>query len=140
MGTSENVQPQMRMAPTTLFAKATPVGSGLSWSLGAQNPPQSGKAIVDVPKGDPGREIVIHLVPTHGLDIQFDTSDPLWATETGQCPPPRGIDTDQLEVVSCTDRKLTLFDSNSRKCVITYQMNFVGAAPFDPEIRNGGRV
>ena len=139
--TVQPVQPRMQSAPINLFAKASESGGQVVWSLGTHNPPAPGKASVDIPKGDPGREIVIHLVSTQGLDVTFDRKDPIWATETRQCPPPQPkIDTDQLGVVDCTDRKLTLFDSNSRECVITYQLNFHGAPAFDPEIRNGGRV
>lgn len=122
--------------PITLFAKATPSNGGVEWALGDQNPP-SGKYRVDLPKGAPGRKIVIHLVATEGLDIKFNTKDPVWAGETG-CPPPEGGESDQLEFVECGDRKLTLFNPNSRECTIYYQMNFIGAEPFDPEIRNGG--
>lgn len=122
--------------PITLYAKATRSNGGVEWALGTENPP-SGKCELDFPKDAPGRQIVIHLVATQGLNIDFDTKDPVWVGETG-CPPPKNGKSDQLQFVGCDARKLTLYDPNSRECTLYYQMNFTGAEPFDPEIRNGG--
>ena len=134
---TDMAQQTVQTAPVTMYAKAEKDGDGVKWSLGESNPPAPGKAIIRVPLGE-SRRIMIHLVATQGLDIKFDTSDPIWAHEGKTCPPPQGISTGgQLELVNCTDRLLTLSDTAERDSTIMYQMNFIGAEPFDPEIRNG---
>lgn len=142
MGDTRNDTHQhgQQVAPTTLYAKASTNGDGkVDWALGSANPPAPGKEAVVIAKDSPGRDIIIHLVPTQGLDIEFDTSDPVFAYEGTSCPPPNPkIDTDQLSVKNCSKFKLTMHDPNTRPCTIMYQMNFIGADPFDPEIRNGG--
>jgi hypothetical protein len=63
----------------------------------------------------------------------------VWLGKTTKCPPPSGNNCpDQIDRIDCESRKLTMHDTNSEECTITYQMNFVGADPCDPEIRNGG--
>ena len=122
-----------------LHAKAREAGCGIEWSLDFKNPPDNGsKAVVDLPKGSGGHDIVIRLIATQGLDIAFDTSDPIWVSEGNACPPPAGINSDQITLGPCSDTQLRIHDSNSRECVLTYQLNFVGADPLDPMIRNGG--
>ena len=125
--------------PINMFLKARRENGQVEWDLGGQNPPARGKAPVDVPKGSGARDIVIHLVPTAGIDATFDTSDPVWLQEGGNCPPRRGNNCpDQIDRITCDRNTLTMHDTNSRACTIIYQMNFNGAGPCDPDIKNGG--
>lgn len=138
-----NPQPGPPNPPINLFAKAKREGKGVAWDLGFQNPPEQSKARVDLPKKSGAHEIVFHLVATQGLDIRFDTADPIWVCETGQCPPPKGINTDQITILSCVANLLRIRDSNDGpERILTYQLNFVGedASPLDPEIKNGGTM
>jgi hypothetical protein len=124
--------------PINMFLKAKRVNGHVDWDLGQHNPPVNGKARVNVPEGD-GCNIVIHLVPTPGINASFDTSDPVWIQEGGSCPPQSGNNCpDQIDRISCDRNTLTMHDTNSRECRIIYQMNFTGAPACDPEIKNGG--
>jgi hypothetical protein len=124
--------------PINMFLKARRVNGQVEWDLGQSNPPPQGKAPVDVGKGD-GCNIVIHLVPTPGINATFSISDPVWIQEGGACPPQSGNNCpDQIDSVSCDSNTLTLHDTNTRQCSIIYQMNFDRAPPCDPEIKNGG--
>lgn len=108
------------------------------WDIGPQNPPGKGKAAIDFKYGDPGKDIVIRLVGAAG-NVKFNTADPVWIEENGTCPPKQGNNCpDQVYKVACTDTVLTLHDTNTRACNIKYQLNFIGAGPCDPDIRNGG--
>lgn len=125
--------------PINLFAKASKSPNGVEWLLDLRNPPVQSKARVDLAPHSGEHEIVVHLLATQGLEIGFDTTDPIWVCEGQQCPPPRGINTQQISVLSCTGNKLTLRDKNEGDaCTLTYQLNFTGACALDPEIRNGG--
>lgn len=124
-----------------LFAMATRSGKTVDWKLGFQNPPEQSKARVDLPAKSGPHEIIVHLVATQGLDIDFDTTDPIWVTESGQCPPPNGVNSDQIIVASCTRNLLRFVDKNDGPArTLTYQLNFTGAPALDPEIRNGGTI
>lgn len=108
------------------------------WDLGPTNPPAKGKAPIVLGHGDPGADIVIRLVGAGG-NVKFNTADPVWIEENGSCPPKQGNNCpDQIDRVECDGNELRLHDTNTRACTMTYQMNFIGASPCDPEIRNGG--
>ncbi len=123
-----------------LHAKARKAGENVDWSLDFKNPPANGsKAQVTLDKASGGCDIIIRLIPTQGLDIGFQTSDPIWVSEGSQCPPPPGIGTDQITIVDCTDNELRIHDLNDGPARdLTYQLNFIGANALDPMIRNGG--
>jgi len=124
--------------PVVLHAKLGEVNGTAKWGLGFNpDPPPRFIVGVDLAKRAPGKDIVIHLAGSPP-GIKFDTTDPIWVCETGDCPPPPGSMSDQVKDIECTDRKLTFHDTNSRECILTYQLNFVGAEPLDPMIRNGG--
>ncbi len=127
-------------ADVRLHAKARKAGSKIEWSLGFKNPPAKGsKAEVKLEKASGGHDIVIRLIPTQGLDISFQTSDPIWVSEDSECPPPPGICTDQITIVDCIDNQLRIHDRNDGSPrSLTYQLNFIGADGLDPMIRNGG--
>ena len=127
--------------PIQMFVKARRVGNGIDWDLGGNNNPPPGRQRIDVPKGSGERDIVIHLVATQGIDVAFDTNDPVWIEKGTTCPPKSGNNCpDQIDRIRCDRNTLTMHDTNSEECTLIYQMNFVGAdaAPCDPEIRNGG--
>lgn len=131
-------RPQVR-----LFAKASREGKATEWKLGFDNPPEQSKARVELAAKSGEHEIVFHLVATQGLDISFDKDDPIWVQEGTQCPPGKGIKTDQISVDSCTHNLLRISDRNDGPArILTYQLNFVGAdaEPLDPEIKNGGTM
>lgn len=75
--------------------------------------------------------------------LAFNVDDPIWVGEDCPCPPPQGLNTDQIEVVDCSPGKLSVIDSNSgRARELRYQLNFISAdgrpAKCDPVITNGG--
>lgn len=134
-------EPSMsRNPPIVLHAKPHDVEGEVEWSLDfTPDPPRGIKAEVCLPKGSGGHNIIIHLVGAPG--IRFHAADPIWVVKDGPCPPPANSSSAQIRVVDCEDKKLVLFDSNDgRACNLAYQLNFVGAEPFDPMIRNGGSV
>ena len=127
--------------PVQLHAKAREVCGAVEWSLGFDKHPANGARVeVELKKGSGARDIIFHISPSHGLDISFDSKDPIWVGEGGECPPSPGINTSQIQVMEVTHKKLRIHDLNNEKCDLTYQLNFVGADPLDPMIRNGGRV
>jgi len=78
-----------------------------------------------------------------GRGLQFDTGDPLWVGEDCPCPPPPGVNSNQLSVTDCRERTLSTIDLNSdQPRELRYQLNFVGSdgsrESCDPIIRNGG--
>jgi hypothetical protein len=137
--TRQQAHVMMDGPPINMFLKARRVNGQVEWDLGQSNPPSNGKARIDVPKGSDPREIVIHLVPTPGINASFDQNNPVWIQEGGSCPPQYGNNCpDQIDRIGCDSNTLTLHDTNTRECSIIYQMNFNGAPPCDPEIKNGG--
>jgi hypothetical protein len=83
------------------------------------------------------------LKDSTGKGLQFDTRDPIWVGEDCPCPPPRGINSDQLRVTDCEPKRLSTVDQNcGRARDLRYQLNFTTAdgsrATCDPVIKNGG--
>jgi hypothetical protein len=74
--------------------------------------------------------------------LEFDQSKPFLCDVTnGACP--TRLDEKQFEVESCTDKMLTVWDSNSNSYIADYnfKLNFAdGAPPYDPVIQNGGGI
>jgi hypothetical protein len=131
-----------RNPPMNVHVKArTTSGGGIEWDVGFKSPPDKGKVEIDLPPDSGKHDLVFHLVPTHGLDIEFDTADPIWVAEGGPCPPASGINSTQVGIVDRSDRKLTISDANSGDArILRYQLNFIGAGPCDPIIKNGGGI
>lgn len=127
-----------------LTAKGERVGSGIRWSLDPnENGPPDGKVSkIDVPPQSGPCEVTIKI-KMDNPDVTFDPSNPLSASEVG-CPAPgSGIDTDQIDPssieVRANGKHLKFKDLNEgHGRTIHYALNFVGAEPFDPIIRNGG--
>lgn len=136
---NQQSQPKVNNPPTNLHVRAREVNGQIEWDLDDKSPPDQGKISVDLLPDSGEHEIVIHLVATQGLKIDWKTSDPIWVSEGTACPPPEGICSDQIRDVTCVGNKLSFKDANDgAPRTLTYQLNFVGAGPCDPEIRNGG--
>ncbi|MBA3526411.1 MAG: hypothetical protein M3438_04830 [Pseudomonadota bacterium] len=112
------------------------------WSLGwEEDPPRGKKVIVDVKKGSGAAEIVFQLVGV-GQAVWFDDDDPIWVCEGEECPQVPSTH-EQITILDdgTNDRKkLIILDKNTKECTLSYQLNFAGAGPCDPMIRNGGPV
>jgi hypothetical protein len=78
-----------------------------------------------------------------GRGVQFDSGDPLWVGEDCSCPPPQGMQSDQLSVTECRPVRLSAVNENSgRARELRYQLNFIASdgsrIMCDPVITNGG--
>ena len=78
-----------------------------------------------------------------GRGLRFDQRDPIWVGEDCPCPPPSGVNSDQLTVTGCNSSRLSAVNANSgRERELRYQLNFIADDGFetncDPIIRNGG--
>lgn len=76
------------------------------------------------------------------LGLCIDTRGPFQvAQDNGQCPP-QGINTDQIEFVSCDSDSVTISNKNSTACTLRYQVNVLdkdgNQCPCDPIIQNDG--
>ncbi len=133
-------QPAAGNPNIVLHAKPHKEDGKVEWSLDFKaDPPRGSKAEIRLKPCSGSHEIVIHLVKAPG--IRFDTRKPIWVIKDGPCPPPADSTSSQIRVVSCEDKKLVIRDSNDGPaCDLAYQLNFIGAPPFDPMIRNGGSV
>ena len=96
---------------------------------------------LDKDSGDHRIEFELHDKSGRGLG--FNQADPIWVDEDAPCPPTAGITTDQLTVLSCDARRLSVANQNSgRARELRYQLNFIAAdgsqADCDPIVDNGG--
>ncbi len=128
----------------TLYAQADPEKGGIVWSLDDKNPPKHQYKIkLNFGKNAGPQRITVHLIDNTGQGLQF-SSDPLWVSENGTCPPPDGSNSAQIQDVTPAGSVLTFTDLNEGKeCTLIYQLNFVDrnqhpVTPLDPEIKNGG--
>ena len=93
---------------------------------------------------DSGAHTIDFKLQDHsGKGVQFDTANPIHVGENSQCPPPQGINSDQLAVTSCDAGTLSTINQNSGEArELRYQLNFVTAegskVDCDPIIDNGG--
>ena len=99
-------------------------------------------ARLKVGKGTGPLSIDFELHDQTGQGLRFG-ADPLWAAESSPCPPPRGLNTNQLTVTNQSAGTLSITNQNSGASrEIRYQLNFLAAdgsqAPCDPIIDNGG--
>jgi len=88
-------------------------------------------------------KIHFQLKDQTGRDLQFDQGDPMWVGEDCDCPPPSGMNSDQLQVTDCSGPKLsTVNKKDGRARELRYQLNFIASdgSRFvcDPVIVNGG--
>lgn len=120
-----------------LLCKGTQSGGGIQWRLTL--PDGANGNSVEVPERTGPWNVNISLRPPEGSTVAYRVSDPMWAGEVG-CPPPRGINTQQISNVNCPNpMTLTFSDANSGSaCDVTYQLNFSDGSSFDPVLRNGG--
>jgi len=94
-------------------------------------------------KGSGEHALDFMLLDQTGRDLRFNEKDPIWVGEDCPCPPPQGINSDQIRVVDCRAGRLSTVNANNgRERELRYQLNFVAgdgsAADCDPIIRNGG--
>jgi hypothetical protein len=95
---------------------------------------------------DSGKHLIEFELHDHsGLELKFDSRDPIWVDEDCPCPPRGGIHSDQIEVGDCADRSLQIVNGNwGRERELRYQLNFVasdGSRPnCDPVVKNGGGI
>jgi hypothetical protein len=78
-----------------------------------------------------------------GRGLEFNQADPIWVDEDAPCPPTAGVTTDQLTIVGCDAKRLSVDNANSgRARELRYQLNFLAAdgskAECDPIVDNGG--
>ena len=94
-------------------------------------------------KDEGPHSIDFELQDHSGKELRFDTANPIWAGENCPCPPPQGLNSQQLSVGACGPQTLTLVNQNSgAPREIRYQLNFVAAdgsaEGCDPIVDNGG--
>lgn len=138
-GNDKNGDAANQNPPIVLHAQAHDVNGTVEWGLGFHPaPPAKFKVNLDLARRSGGHKVIIHLAGNTN-NIRFNQADPIWVCETGACPPPKGSKSTQIEDIQCNANMLTFFDRNAgQECVLTYQLNFIGADPLDPMIRNGG--
>ena len=101
-------------------------------------------------KGDPPHRFTFHLDDQTNLNVRFCTvaEGVLDVDESQDCPPRRGINTDQVDpqTVISTDKMAAFTDANSGPPrTLSYQLNFTCddatklPITYDPIIINGGQ-
>ena len=137
---------QPKNPPITMHIVPRDDNGTIEWDLDSNNSPAPGKKRPVLLEHDSGEhEIVYHLQTAPGLKFDFDTSNPIDTEDDVPCPPASGLNSDQIEVVSCSKNKLVIRDKNEGDArLVRYQLNFVssdgGSSPpaCDPVILNGG--
>lgn len=135
--------PRAELRPKVALYLKSRAGSGPTrWLLGYdEDPTDTHKAEVYLPKGSGPHYIEFNIVdPKPGEE--FDLADPIWVAEGRTCPqsPSKSSQIHVLKNES-TGTKLVVRDLNDKEPrILTYQLNFTGAGPCDPMIRNGGDV
>lgn len=140
----------------TIYAQADPeTGGRIVWGLSENLPIARGDIqTIDFAKNK-SYDVTIELIDNTALGLRFDSADPLWAKDGSGCPKTSGINTNEIPKGSVGFPKnssggddygrLLLMNTNQKKGLIGYQLNFVesdGTTPatpqLDPEFRNGG--
>jgi hypothetical protein len=90
-------------------------------------------------------EIEFELHDQSGLNLTFDSEDPLWIGENCPCPPPQGVNSDQVQIANTAAQSLTALNANSGAArELRYQLNFVAKdgsrQVCDPIMENGGGI
>ena len=119
---------------------ATKKGPSVEWEYEPGKPAKDHKT--HVKQGDPPEKIKFKLDDKTSLDLRFDCAHPIQVWEQAGCPP-KGIQSDQIEVFSCDTGQVTIRDLNTgAPRTLHYQLNVVdkngNAHPCDPIIENGG--
>jgi len=101
------------------------------------------KSRIALQKDSGSHEIDFKLKDETSRQLRFDVGDPIWVGEDCPCPPPQGLNSDQLSISRCSDNKLSTVDLNTgRGRELRYQLNLSGGdgSRFvcDPVITNGG--
>lgn len=135
--------PPATARPMVLLHVKPESGTGPTrWSVGFDEDPAPGhKAEVYLPQGSGAHEIHFQLVGS-GPAVRFDLRDPIWVREGRECPDAPSLH-EQIQVLEreSSNRKLVIVDKNKGDaCLLSYQLNFIGAGPCDPMIRNGGEL
>jgi hypothetical protein len=129
-----------RIATDKVKVRALLIGGGVDWEVNGIKAKQSK---LKLGKDSGPHELDFRLDDDTGLGLSFDTSDPIWVAEDGPCPPPPGINSDQISVTRCSADNLIALDANSgRSRELRYQLNFISGDGqrelCDPIIENGG--
>jgi hypothetical protein len=119
-------------------------GNGVDWEIDGKKPDES-KLKLDYKSG--GHEITFDLDRDHALKergLRFNCAYPIFIHDNVENCPDSGVD-EQIEVLSCSTDKLTIYDKNTGEAkLLRYQLNFVeddGAQQVcDPIIDNGGNL
>lgn len=94
--------------------------------------------VIDLKKDD-GPHLIVFTIK-NGEGITF-SDDPIWVQE-GTTPPSQKAESPQIPVWRIKDngKKLVAFDwnDNPEPIDLAYRLNFNGADPLDPIIKNGG--
>jgi hypothetical protein len=103
------------------------------------------KARLKLEKDTGPHAIDFELHDQSGRALTFHSEDPIWVGENCECPPPAGINTDQLSVIGCNTDTLSVTNQNSGDPrEIRYLLHFVAndgsKHECDPVIQNGGGI
>ena len=96
----------------------------LEWTIDGKKPKDS---VIKLGKKTGSHRLDFKFADRTDLGLRFNRDDPIWIdeNEVGECPSP-GVSTDQIRVESCTDKRLSLFNSNSGESrTLHYRLNFV---------------
>lgn len=112
----------------------------IDWGIGGKKPHQSS---IRFEKDSGSHKIDFKFVDHTGRRLKFDCSGPIWSHKSETDCPPAGAKSDQIRVLECSAKKLTIRNENcGDPCTIHYQLNFVDAdeqqEEIDPEFKNGG--
>lgn len=120
---------------------AQKVANGVEWTIDGKKPHDS---VIDLPKKSGNHTLDFQLDDRTDLGFRFNDRDPIWVhqNDQGDCPP-QGINSEQISVVSCKPKKLSISDQNDGDpCTLHYLLNLVDASgqptSIDPIIKNGG--
>lgn len=113
----------------------------VDWLIDGTDPAHS---VIDFPAKTGPHVIHFMLDDQTGRGLKFDPSGAFWADKNlaGGCPS-AGSNCDQTSILSCTDKQLTVQNTNDgQACTVHYQLNLVDSAgkteQVDPIFKNGG--
>jgi len=112
----------------------------IAWDLDGKKPQQCSHEFK--PKSGP-HEVTFKLNDNTGRDLRFNCRHPFSEhKDVAGCPPDHSA-SDQIQVISCSTKELTISNANSGPaCTIHYKLNFVDkqqtTEEIDPEFKNGG--
>jgi hypothetical protein len=136
----------------------TPPGHGSTTSIHLTAKLDNGKVTIEadgsgngnLPKGSPPHRFTFHLTDETNLNVRFCPvgESVLDVDESQNCPPRRGINTDQVDPqkVHSTDKLAAFTDENSGPPrTLSYALNFkcddqAQKPQYDPIIINGGSI